>query len=264
MFNGSTKLTTNHLSRHANGIPDEYPHSQGREESRSHNEEWLGTLAHELRSPLATILGALEVMADGPDIDPSARLARNIAERQARRAVQIVDDLFDACAGARGKLSLRRKDVDLVGIVAQATETAAHVLTKRRHKVTVSLPQKPVTVYADSLRLEQVLTNLLVNAAKFTDPGGDIRLTIEAEAGEVSVRVRDNGRGIHPDLLPVVFDLFQQGSDFTCHGTSGLGIGLALVKSLVELHGGRVTAYSDGPGTGSEFVVCLPASVPAS
>jgi signal transduction histidine kinase len=203
-------------------------------------------------------------MADGPDIDPSARLARNIAERQARRAVQIVDDLFDACAGARGKLSLRRKDVDLVGIVAQATETAAHVLTKRRHKVTVSLPQKPVTVYADSLRLEQVLTNLLVNAAKFTDPGGDIRLTIEAEAGEVSVRVRDNGRGIHPDLLPVVFDLFQQGSDFTCHGTSGLGIGLALVKSLVELHGGRVTAYSDGPGTGSEFVVCLPASVPAS
>jgi len=113
-------------------------------------------------------------------------------------------------------------------------------------------------------RLEQVLANLLVNAAKFTDPGGHIRLTIAAEAGEVSVHVRDNGRGIHQDLLPRVFDLFQQGSDFTCHGTDGLGIGLALVKSLVELHCGRVMAFSDGPGTGSEFVIHLPASVAGS
>jgi signal transduction histidine kinase len=253
-----------HLSRQVNGIPDEYPHSQGRKESGSHNEEWLGTLAHELRSPLATILGALEVIADGPDIDPNTRQARNVAERQARRAVQIVDDLFDACAGVRGKLSLRRKAVDLAGILARATETAAHVLTKRRHKLTVSLPPKPITVHADSLRLEQVLTNLLVNAAKFTDPGGHIRLTVAAEAGEVSVRVRDNGRGIHPELLPVVFDLFQQGPDYMCHGTGGLGIGLALVKSLVELHGGRVMAFSDGPGTGSEFVIYLPACIPNS
>jgi signal transduction histidine kinase len=220
-------------------------------------DESLATLAHELRDPLATILLALQVMSG--DGDPSAREARRIAEHQARRAVQLVDDLFDLCAGSRDKLSLRKEVVELAAIVAGATETTAHMLAARGHRLTVSLPTGPVFLVADSLRLEQVLANLLSNAAKFTDPGGHIGLTAGVEAGQAVLRVRDNGRGIAPDLLPRVFDLFRQGPDLGNNGPVGLGIGLALVKSLVELHGGSVAASSDGPGTGTEFVVHLPA-----
>jgi signal transduction histidine kinase len=264
MFGVSTKCPSIRVPRQGKKTSDEYPEEW--EEDRSYNEELLATVAHELRSPLATILYALEVIPDSADIDPGTRSARNIAERQARRAVQIIDDLFDACAGTRGKLCIRREALDLARVVAGATESASHVIRKRRHKLTVSLPRDPITLFAYPSRLEQVLTNLLGNAAKFTDSGGHIQLTadIDIVAGQVALRVRDNGRGIDLDLLPHIFDLFQQGSDFTNHETGGLGIGLALVKSLVEFHGGRVTAYSDGPGTGSEFVVYLPASVPGS
>jgi signal transduction histidine kinase len=131
-------------------------------------------------------------------------------------------------------------------------------MAARGHRLTVALPAGPVSLMADPVRLEQVLTNLLANAAKFTDPGGAIRLTAEAEAGEVVLRVRDNGQGIGHELLPRVFGLFQQGLGSGEQVEGGLGIGLALVKSLVESHGGSVTAVSDGPGTGSEFVVRLP------
>ncbi len=165
-------------------------------------DESLATLAHELRSPLATILLALEVMSG--DGDPSARRARRIAERQARRAVQLVDDLFDLCAGSRDRLTLRKEVVELATVVAGATETTAHLLAARGHRLTVSLPTGPVFLVADPLRLEQVLTNLLSNAAKFTHPGGHIGLTAEAEAGQAVLRVRDNGRGIAPELLPRV------------------------------------------------------------
>jgi signal transduction histidine kinase len=143
--------------------------------------------------------------------------------------------------------------------VAGAAETVGHLLTARGHRLTVSLPVEPVFLIADPLRLEQVLTNLLANAAKFTEPGGHIRLTAEADGEEVVLRVRDNGQGIAPDLLPRVFDQFWQGLDSGEQAGRGLGIGLALVKSLVESHGGSVAAFSDGPGTGSEFVVRLPA-----
>jgi signal transduction histidine kinase len=221
-------------------------------------DESLAILAHELRDPLATILLALEVMPCD-DGDPAARRARTVAEHQARRAVRMVDDLFDLCAGSRDRLPLRREVVELAAVVAGATETTAHRLATRGHRLTVSLPTEPVFLVADPLRLEQVLTNLLGNAAKFTDPGGHIRLTAEVDAGQVVLRVRDNGRGIAPDLLPRVFDVFRQGLDSGDRAAGGLGIGLALVKSLVELHGGSVAASSDGPGTGSEFVVRLPA-----
>jgi signal transduction histidine kinase len=220
--------------------------------------ESLATLAHELRDPLATILFALEAIPGDREDDPAAQMARTIAQNQARRAVRIVDDLFDLCAGSWERLPLRKEVVELAAIVAVATETTAHLLAERRHRLTVSLPSEPVFLVADSLRLEQVLTNLLTNAARFTDPGGHIRLTAEAEAGQAVLRVRDNGRGIAPDLLPRVFDLFRQGSD-RGKGRVGLGIGLALVKSLVELHGGSVEACSDGIGTGAEFIVRLPA-----
>jgi signal transduction histidine kinase len=222
-------------------------------------DESLATLAHELRDPLATILFALEAIPGDFDGDPAARQARTIAEHQARRAIRVVDDLFELCAGSRGTLTLHKEVAELAAIVAGATETTAHLLAARRHRLTVSLPTGPVFLLADTLRLEQVLTNLLANAAKFTDPGGHIRLTAEAEAGQVVLRVRDNGRGIAPDVLPRVFDLFRQGPGLGNKGPVGLGLGLALVKSLVELHGGSVAASSDGPGTGSEFVVRLPA-----
>ena len=234
-------------------------HPRGREVTQPCIDELLGTLAHELRSPLATILSAVDVITCDCDIDPAARRALAVVERQSRQAMRLIEDLFDICAGASGKLSLRKEVVGLAEIVAAATETAGHLLAARRHRVTVSLPPEPVILDADPLRLVQVLTNLLGNAAKFTDPGGHIRLTAEVEAGQIVLRVRDNGRGIAQEMLPRLFDLFYQIPGPGTRGTGGLGIGLALVKSLVELHGGSVAASSDGPGAGSEFVVRLPA-----
>ena len=217
--------------------------------------EALATVAHELRDPLNTIVLALELHAD--DGGPAARRALLMAAHQARRAVRLVDDLFHLCAGSRDKLPLRKKLVDLAAVVSAATEATAHLLAARGHRLTVSLPAEPLFLVADPLRLEQVLTNLLANAAKFTDPGGDIRLTAEPDAGQAVLRVRDNGRGIARDLLPRVFDPFWQDRENSAAG--GLGLGLALVKSLVELHEGRVAARSDGPGTGAEFILHLPA-----
>jgi signal transduction histidine kinase len=220
-------------------------------------DELLGTLAHELRSPLVTIVNAAQVIANDCDLGPPARRALAVMERQSWHALRIIDDLFDICAGAEGKLSLRKEVVELADIVAAATETAGHLLAARQHRLTVMLPPGPVSLEGDPQRLAQVLTNLLGNAAKFTDPGGHIRLTARVEAGQVVLRVRDNGRGIDPDVLPRVFDRFWQGpGNKAAHG---LGLGLALVKSLVELHGGSVAARSDGPGAGAELIVHLPA-----
>jgi signal transduction histidine kinase len=219
----------------------------------------LGTLAHELRSPLATILSAVQVITFDGDPGPFARRVLAVMERQSRQAMRLIDDLFDLCAGTSGKLSLCKEVVCLAEVVAVATETAGHLLVARQHRLTVSLPPEPVSLEADPLRLGQVLTNLLSNAAKFTEPGGHVRLTAEVEGRQIVLRVRDNGRGVAPDLLPRLFDLFYQIPGPGNQGTGGLGIGLALVKSLVELHGGSVAAFSDGPGTGSEFVVRLPA-----
>jgi signal transduction histidine kinase len=222
------------------------------------SDELLGELAHELRSPLATIVSAVELIKSDCEINPSARQTLAVMERQSRQAMRMIDELFDTCAGALGKLSVDKEVVSLAEVVAGAIETAGHLLAARRHRVTVSLPPEPVTLDADPLRLEQVLTNLLANAAKFTDPGGDIWLTAAAEAGQLVLRVRDNGRGIAPALLPRLFDRFYQVPGQRSRGPGGLGIGLALVKTVVELHGGSVTAASDGPGTGSEFTVRLP------
>jgi two-component system CheB/CheR fusion protein len=218
------------------------------------SDDVLAILAHELRDPLGALLFALDALPR--DVDPDVRRAHSIAQRQARRVVQIVDDLFDLCRASRDRLSLRKEVVQLADIVAGATETTSHLLAVRGHRLTVSLTTLPVLLFADPLRLEQVLTNLLANAAKYTEPGGDIRVTADVEAGQVILRVQDNGRGIAPDLLPRVFDRFWQAPGKNMAG--GLGLGLALVKSLVELHGGSVAARSDGPGTGTELIVRLP------
>jgi signal transduction histidine kinase len=219
-------------------------------------DEVLATLAHELRGPLNAIVLALDLQSR--DGDPAARRALTMAAHQAQRAVRIIEDLFDLCAGSRGGLSLCKEVVELAAVVTAATDATAHLLAARRHRLTVSLPAEPVFLVADPLRLEQVLMNLLSNAAKFTEPGGDIRLSAEVKGVQVVLRVRDNGPGIPPELAPRVFDRFWQGPGQAGKAVRGLGLGLALVKSLVELHGGSVAAHSDGPGAGAEFIVCLP------
>jgi signal transduction histidine kinase len=234
------------------------PHHRELEVTQPSLDELLGTVAHELRSPLTAVLGGVYFLTSECDLDPVARRALERMEHQSQQALRIVDDLFDLCAGGLGKLSLCKEAVALGEVVARAAATADRLLAARQHRLTVSLPAEPVFLAADPVRLEQVLTNLLSNAAKFTDPGGHIRLSAEAGDGQVVLRVRDNGRGIAPELLPRVFDLFQQIPGPATRKTGGLGIGLALVKSLIELHGGSVAAHSDGPGTGAEFVLRLP------
>lgn len=215
----------------------------------------LGTVAHELRKPLANCVTGVRVMASecGPDSFTGPIFAG--MESELLLAMRLVDDLLDLCAGGLGKLSIEKETVRLDDVIARATHTARHLLESRHHRLTVSLPPEPLLLEVDPLRLAQVLTNLLCNAAKFTDPGGDIRLSGATENGQFVLRVRDNGRGITPDLLPRIFELFQQSP---ARAGGGLGIGLAVVRSLVELHGGSVTAHSDGPGKGSEFTVRLP------
>jgi two-component sensor histidine kinase len=217
----------------------------------------IATLAHELRNPLASIMLALHAMRDPRVLEPVARQARDIAEHQARHMARIIEDVLNLCRAGQDKLSLRKERVDLAAVVASAIETAGTLLATRGHHLTVSLPPRPVSLLADPTCLNQILTNLLTNAAKYTEPGGEICLTAEVAEGAVVLRVRDNGMGIAPELLPRVFDLFEQGDgplDRTC---GGLGLGLALVRSLVDLHGGSVAASSGGPGTGSQFVVRL-------
>jgi signal transduction histidine kinase len=217
----------------------------------------IAILAHELRNPLASIMLALHSMRERHTDEPMARHAHDAAERQARHMARIIEEILDLCRVSQNKLSLCKERVDLAEVVAGAIETAGAFLATRGHHLTVSLPPEPVSLVADPSRLNQILTNLLTNAAKYTDPGGEICLAAEVAAGEVVLQVRDNGMGIAPDLLPRVFDLFQQGDGPGDQACGGLGIGLALVKSLVELHGGNVSAFSGGPGTGSQFVVRL-------
>jgi signal transduction histidine kinase len=222
-------------------------------------DELLGTVAHELRGPLASILSGVSAITSECGLDPFRRRTLTLMEQQSLEAMRLVDDLFDLCAGGLGKLSLCKEVVAVADVVERASESAGHSIAARRHQLTVALPPEPLYLEADPLRLAQVVTNLLCNAAKFTDPGGHIRLSAEATAGQIVLRVRDNGRGIAPDLLPRVFDPFWQGPVCGATGTRGLGLGLALVKSLVELHEGSITAHSEGPGAGAEFVVRLPA-----
>ena len=221
----------------------------------------LAVVAHELRNPLAAILYAVAAMAERPD-SPAARGQRAVVERQARRAARLVEDLLDSRAGSLRKLVLFREVVDLAEVVAVATETVGHLVAGRGHYLSVALPAEPLRVFADRLRLEQVVTNLLANAAEHTAPGGQLRLTAEADGGCAVLRVQDDGPGIAPDLLPRLFDLYAQSPGIHGRRPGGLGIGLALVKSLVELHGGRVTATSGGTRRGAEFVVRLPALRP--
>jgi signal transduction histidine kinase len=220
-------------------------------------DEFLAMLAHELRNPLAPIRNGLEIlrMADG-DL-PVARRTHGMMARQVDHLSRLVDDLLDVSRITRGKVELRPEPVDLGALLARAAEAARPLVDARRHRLIVTQPGRPVVVSADPTRLAQVVGNLLTNAAKYSDEGGRIELTLE-EDGEAVIRVRDTGLGIPADMLPRVFDLFAQVGRTLDRADGGLGIGLTLVKSLVELHGGSVAAASDGEGKGSTFTVRLP------
>jgi PAS domain S-box-containing protein len=221
-------------------------------------DEFLAMLAHELRNPLAPIRNALFVLK-GLQADPSLRdQVRATAERQVSHMARLLDDLLDVSRISRGKIQLRVGPVDLGGLVARAVDVTRPLVEERRHELFVHAPPEPVSVHGDATRLEQVVTNLLTNAAKYTDPGGRIDVTVEATQAEAVLRVRDTGIGLASDVLPRVFDLFVQVERRLDRARGGVGIGLTLVKRLVELHGGTVEARSEGLGRGSEFVVRLP------
>jgi signal transduction histidine kinase/DNA-binding response OmpR family regulator len=221
--------------------------------------EFLSMLAHELRNPLAPIRNATEILRRQGPHEATLDWAREVIDRNVHQLSRLVDDLLDVSRITRGKIRLQREPVEMAAVVAQAVEISQPLIHGRKHQLAVALPPEPVWVNGDSTRLAQVLANLLNNAAKYTDEGGRIWLTLERAGGEVVVRVRDTGVGIPPEMLGSVFDLFTQVDRSLDRSQGGLGIGLTLVRRLVEMHGGSVAAYSGGPNQGSEFVVRLPA-----
>jgi PAS domain S-box-containing protein len=233
-------------------------------EANRRKDEFLAMLAHELRNPLAPILNGLHIMRQDRSESPILKQARLIIERQVQNMVRLVDDLLDVSRITRGKIQLRKEQVELGVVIERAVENAKTIIDARRHKLTVAAPAEPIWLEGDPTRLEQIFTNLLTNAAKYTDPGGRIGLTVERHGPDVVVNVRDNGIGIAPKMLAHIFDLFTQADRALDRSQGGLGIGLTVVKRLVEMHGGTVSAASAGPGKGSEFSVRLPVFTPAA
>jgi PAS domain S-box-containing protein len=221
-------------------------------------DEFLAMLAHELRNPLAPIRNAAELLNVHSAGKPEIEWARAVIERQTRHLVRLVDGLLDVSRMVRGQIVLQKKPVELAEVVQAAVETSRPLIRLRKHHLTVQLPEQSVRLEADLTRMAQVLTNLLNNSAKYTDEGGQIQLDATVDNGMATLRVRDTGLGVDPDLLPHVFDLFTQADRTPDRSEGGLGIGLTLVKRLVELHGGTVEAHSEGLGSGAEFVVRLP------
>ena len=225
-------------------------------------DEFLAMLSHELRNPLSAIFNALHILRLEDTENPIQRKAKIVLERQLGQLAHLIDDLLDVSRVITGRIQLHRERLEMRGIVERALESVRSLIEQRKHELSVSLPAEPVWLQGDATRLEQVVVNLLNNAAKYTDEGGQIWLTVEQERGEVVVRVWDTGVGIAPELLPRIFDLFTQADRTLDRSQGGLGIGLSLVQKLVELHGGTVEAHSAGLGHGSEFIVRLPALSP--
>jgi PAS domain S-box-containing protein len=229
-------------------------------ESDRRKDEFLAMLAHELRNPLAPIGNAVEILRTKETAAPGLRWANDIIARQLRQMTRLVDDLLDVSRITRGKIELRKERIELSAVVNSAVEASRPLIEKDRHELTILLPHEPIHLHADLTRLSQVISNLLNNAAKYTEPGGHIWLTAERQEGQVLIRVRDTGIGIQANMLPHIFEMFLQTDRSRERSQGGLGIGLSLVRRLVELHGGRVEAHSPGPGRGSEFIVHLPLS----
>jgi signal transduction histidine kinase len=229
-----------------------------REEGRR-KEQFLAVLAHELRNPLGSAANALYVLRTAAPKSRTAASALDLLGRQLGQMNRLVEDLLDVSRAGRGTLRLERKSIEAGALVENAVASARPLLDARRHRLEVVMPSQPVWLHADPARLEQALVNLLSNAARYTPPGGLVRVTAECRGSEFRLGVRDNGSGLAPGTR--VFELFAQ-AETGSHG--GLGIGLYLVRSLIRLHGGDVTVASDGPGKGCEFVVRLPLSDPVA
>lgn len=228
-------------------------------EADRRKDAFLATLAHELRNPLAPISNAMQLLQTASS--DGRRMADRllvIVQRQVSNIVRLVDDLLEMSRIATGKIELRKAPVLLSDIVRDAIDTCQPQISGARHQLAVCLPQEPLLLEADSVRLTQIFANLLINSAKYTDPGGSILLTGRREGPCAVVSVKDNGIGISQDMLPHIFEMFAQAFHSGDRGKGGLGIGLHMVRNLVELHGGTIEARSEGPGCGSEFIVSLP------
>jgi PAS domain S-box-containing protein len=245
-------------SKIARDITDRKRAEEALQEANRHKDEFIALLAHELRNPLAPLRTALQVMQLAEGNPGKVARAREVMERQLGHMVRLIDDLLDVSRIGQHKLELRRATVPLLDVVNNAVETARPVIDAAGHALTISLPATPVYLDADPTRLSQVLSNLLTNSAKYTERGGSILLRAERRDGDVIVSVRDTGIGIPAEALSHVFDMFSQVDRGLERARDGLGIGLALVKGLVQMHGGTVTAESQGPGTGSTFTITLP------
>jgi signal transduction histidine kinase len=246
------------------GLPDHprpwpvWLRGQELERDKGPRDEFMTVLSHELRNSLGAIRSAAWSLRKAVPGASAAVKARQVIERQVAQMTRLVDDLLDVSRLRRGQLSVHSERVDLCAIAADAIRTVSFIMQERNHRLTMALPDGPVWLRADANRLEQAIVNLLLNAAKYTEPGGSIELDAACEPGEAIIRIRDNGIGIESNALPLVFDLFSQANPSSRGAKAGLGIGLALVRSLVEHHGGQVSAASAGLGRGSEFTIRLP------
>jgi len=219
---------------------------------------FLSMLGHELRNPLAPVRTALSLMTMKADDPQTMGWAREVIDRQTQHLERLVDDLLDVARITRGAIRLQMEPLDVAAVVQEAIESTEAIVRERAHRVEVDLAHAPVTVNGDATRLVQVFANLINNAAKYTDRGGLIRVSLAPRDGAACVRVEDNGRGIAPEELPYIFDVFSQGQRHLVRADGGLGLGLTLVKQLTDMHGGTVQAQSTGAGHGSSFVVTLP------
>jgi signal transduction histidine kinase/ActR/RegA family two-component response regulator len=230
-------------------------------EADRRKDEFLAMLAHEIRNPLAPIRTAVHLLRLKELPEAQRVHARDVIERQVEHLVRLIDDLLDVSRITRGAIKLQRERVDVAEVVARAVETSRPLIDSRRHQLVTVLPDQSLSVFGDLTRLSQVLANLLNNAAKYTDAQGRIFVRVERDGGEVVIRVQDNGIGISREMLSRVFELFAQADRTLERSSGGLGIGLALVRRLVEMHGGSVSAYSGGAGQGTEMVVRLPVDI---
>ncbi|HEY1044753.1 MAG TPA: ATP-binding protein [Telluria sp.] len=222
--------------------------------------EFLAMLAHELRNPLAPISMAGTLLGGVPDASPQLKNLQRVISRQVEQMARLLDDLLDAARISSGKITLTREPVLLSDLVERAVETVAPRIAERRQTLTVNIPASQIVIDGNRVRLTQVFSNLLANASKYTDDGGAIVLSAEAQDGVVTVTLEDNGIGMAPEVLPHIFDLFTQGPRSLARSEGGLGVGLNVVRNIVQLHGGDVRAASAGLGRGSQFCVVLPTS----
>src|SRR4030095_2640687 len=231
------------------------------QEANHRKDEFLAMLAHELRNPLAPMRPAVQLLRLKELTEPHRRQARDVIERQVEHLVNLIDDLLDVSRITRGVHTLQLEPVLIGAIVARAVETPRRAIDTHRHALEIDLPDELISIEGDKTRLVQVIANILHNAAKFMDPGGQIRLSVRRDGSTAVIKIADTGIGIAPEAIPKIFELFTQVHSRSERAQGGLGIGLALVRRLTEMHGGTVTARSDGPGTGTEFTVRLPIMV---